>query len=209
MLRQNKSLLWLIALVLITACAPVLSASPAVPTLDRAAIQTIVAQTAAAASTQTAEAAAVLPPVNTPTPPPTITSTFILAFNSPTAVTLPLVTATSKPANSRDYACRVLKSPPNETTYAPRTDFIAVWLLQNTGRKIWDSESVLFAYDFGDRFHKTAAYNLKKTAEYGDMAEFSVEMLAPKDPGRYTTHWALQTSTEKFCEVSLTIIVKE
>jgi hypothetical protein len=207
--RQNKYLPWLFTLVLVTACAPVLSVTPAIPTLDPAAINTIVAQTAAAAATQTASASPVPLLTASPAPPPTSATAFILVYSSPTAVVLPVVTGTSKPANNREYACRVVKSPANGATYAPRTNFKAVWLLQNTGRKIWDSESVHFGYDFGDRFHITAAYNLKKSAEFGDMAEFSVEMLAPKDPGTYTTHWALQTSAEKFCEVSLTIIVKE
>jgi hypothetical protein len=33
-------------------------------------------------------------------------------------------------------------------------------------------------------------------------------MLAPKDPGTYTTHWTLQIADEKFCKVSLTIGVR-
>lgn len=210
MSRQNKPLLWLLALVLIAACAPVLPAAPAVPTLDAAAINTIVAQTAAAASTQTSEAAAASLATPTPQPPPTATPTFILVYTSPTAPTLPIIaTSTSKATGNRDYACRVLKSPPNGVTYAPRTHFNAVWQFQNTGRQTWDSERVVFLYDSGDRFHITAAYNLPKTAEFGDVAEFIVEMEAPKNPGAYTTYWTLQNGDEKFCAVSLSIIVKE
>ncbi|MEW6286879.1 MAG: NBR1-Ig-like domain-containing protein [Chloroflexota bacterium] len=210
MLRQNRPLLWLLVLVLTAACAPVLSAAPAVPTLDAAAINTIVAQTAAAASTQTSEAVAASMPTPTPPPSPTATPTFILVYLSPTAPTLPpMATSTSKVTGSRDYACRILKSPENGVTYAPRTRFNAVWQFQNTGRQIWDSEKVVFVYDSGDRFHVTAAYNLPKTAEFGDVAEFIVEMEAPKNPGAYTTYWTLQNGGEKFCTVSLSIIVKE
>jgi hypothetical protein len=64
-------------------------------------------------------------------------------------------------------------------------------------------------YDFGDRFHKTASYDLPKTIEIGDVAEIFVDMEAPKDPGTYTTHWALKINTFKFCKVSLTIGVTE
>lgn len=210
MSRQNKLLPWLLALVLIAACAPVLPAAPAVPTLDPLVIPTIVAQTAAAASTQTSEAAAAFIASPTPQPSPTATPTFILVYISPTAPTLPIIaTSTSKATGSRDYACRVLKSPPNGVTYAPRTHFNAVWQFQNTGRQIWDSERVVFLYDSGDRFHITAAYNLPKTLEYADITEFIVEMEAPKNPGVYTTYWTLQNNEEKFCSVSLSIIVKE
>lgn len=210
MLRQSKHLTWLLALVLIAACAPVLSAAPTIPTPDAAAINTIIVQTAAAASTQTSEAAAAFLPTPTPPPSPTATPTFILTYLSPTAPPpLIIATSTSQVTGNRDYACHVLKSPANGVTYAPRTRFNAVWLLQNTGRFIWDSERVMFAYDSGDRFHITAAYNLKKTAEFGDAAEFIVEMEAPKTPGAYTTYWSLQNGDEKFCTVSLSIVVKE
>lgn len=207
MLRQNKLLLWLLAFVLIAACAPVFSAAPALPTLDASAINTLIAQTAAAASSQTAEA---LPPTVTASPlPSTPTPVSLLLFNSPTVSPLLFLTSTPHPSGSKDYACYVLKRPLDGTTYAPRTGFNAVWLLQNTGRKIWESEAVVFIYTGGDRFHKTASYNLKKSLEFGETAEFSVEMQAPKNPGTYTTLWALQSGDEIFCNVSLTIIVKE
>jgi hypothetical protein len=208
MLRQNKHplLLWLLALVLIAACAPVLSSAPAVPTLDEHTINTIIAQTAAAAASQTAQAAPTLTP--SPLPHPS-TAAPLLLFNSPTVSPL-LLLSTPKPAGSKKYACRIIKSPPDGTTYAPRTDFNAVWLLQNSGQLPWQSDAIVFAYQAGDRFHKTASYNLTKPVlEFGETVEFSVEMRAPKSPGRYTTIWALQTSSESFCNVSLTIVVKE
>ena len=74
---------------MVMACAPVLSAAPAVPTLDPGAINQIIAQTAEAASTQTAAAVQTSTPTETftptprgtNTPGPTITETIIFVYN--------------------------------------------------------------------------------------------------------------------------------
>lgn len=214
--RRNSYLTWFLALGLIMACAPALSASPAVPALDPEQIDSIIEQTAGAASTQTAASISTSTPTQTFTPTPrgtntpesTATETLIFVYESPTAFVIPSLTMTFGPTSKKDYACEVLNSPTDGTIYDPRLDFKVRWRLKNVGRKEWDSESVDFVYDFGDRFHRTAAYDLKKDTGIGEVAEFFVDMLAPKDPGTYTTHWALQIGTEKFCKVSLTIGVK-
>lgn len=213
---RSKYLTWILALAVVMACAPALSAAPAVPTLDPGAINRIIAQTADSASTQTAAAIPTSTPAETSTPTPrgtntpepTITETFIFVYNSPTAFVIPPATSTFSPTSRKDYACEVLNSPTDGTIYSPRLEFKVRWRLKNVGRRVWDRENVDFVYDFGDRFHKTAGYDLQKTTEIGDVAEFFVDMQAPKDPGAYTTHWTLIVGTEKFCKVSLSIGVK-
>ena len=121
---------------------------------------------------------------------------------------IPPLANTFSPTSKEDYACEVLNSPTDNEIYSPRLDFKVRWRLKNVGRKDWDRESIDFIYDYGDRFHKTSSYDLDKTTEGGYVAEFFVEMQAPKDPGTYTTHWALKIGAEKFCKVSLTIGVK-
>lgn len=215
--RRDKYLAWFVALAVVMACAPAISAVPAVPTLDPVGIQTIIEQTAVAASTQTAAAVSTSTTTATPTslprgtntPEPTATETFIVVFNSPTVFVLPPATQTFSPTSRKNYDCRVLNAPTDGTIYSPRLAFKVRWRLQNVGLRTWDRVGVDFVYDFGDRFHKTAAYDLDKEVELGDVAEIFVDMVAPKDPGTYTTHWALQFGTEKFCKVSLTIGVKE
>jgi hypothetical protein len=215
--RGRKYLIWFLTLAVVMACAPAFSAAPAVPTFDSDAINRIIAQTADAASTQTAAALPTSTPTETATPrprgtntpEPTITETFIFVYNTPTAFVIPPITDTFSPTSRKDYACEVLNSPMDNEIYSPRLEFNVRWRVKNVGRKDWDRESVDFVYDFGDRFHKTSSYDLNKTTEVGYVAEFFVEMEAPKDPGTYTTHWALQVGTEKFCKVTLTIGVKE
>ena len=60
----------------------------------------------------------------------------------------------------------------------------------------------------GDKFHKVAGYNLTKTVNIGDSIEFGVDMQSPKNSGSYSTNWTLQVGGQKFCTVSLTIVVK-
>lgn len=214
--RRRKILSWSLALVLIMACAPTFTSAPLAPPIDPDAVNRIVEQTAAAASTRTAAAAPSSSPTvtNTPTPrgtdtpEPTITETFIVVFNSPTAFVIPTLTGTFGPTSRRDYACEVLNSPTDGTIYDPRLDFKVRWRFKNVGRQEWDADSIDFVYDSGDRFHRTSGYDLEKDTGIGEVAEFFVDMLAPKDPGTYTTHWTLQIGDEKFCKVSLTIGVR-
>jgi len=213
--RGYRYLLWSVALGVILACVPVLSAAPVVPTLDPNAINQMIAETAGAASTQTAEALPTSAPTETftptprgtNTPEPTITETFIYVYNTPTTFVIPPI-ITVVPSTNKNYLCQVLNSPKDNEIYSPRLAFKVRWRLKNVGLQTWDRESVDFVYDFGDRFYKTSSYDLAKTTEFGDVAEFFVDLLAPKDPGTYTTHWALKVGTEKFCPVSLTIGVK-
>jgi len=207
--------MWFLALGLIVACVPALSSAPAVPTLDPGAINRIIAQTAGAASTQTAAALPTFTPTQTftptprgtNTPEPTITETLVLVYETPTIFVIPPATITPTISN-KDYLCQVLNSPTDGTIYSPRLDFRVRWRFKNIGRQKWDSSTVTFIYDHGDRFHKTSSYNLEKTIDVGYVAELFVDMQAPKDPGTYTTHWALKVGTEKFCKVTLTIGVK-
>ena len=198
------------------ACVPTLSSAPAVPTLDPDAINRIIAQTAGAASTQTAAAIPTSTPTETftptprgtNTPKPTITETLVLIYETPTIFVIPPATITSTRSN-KDYLCEVLNSPTDGTIYSPRLDFKVRWRFKNVGRQKWDPLLVTFIYDSGDRFHKTSSYNLEKTIDVGYVAELFVDMQAPKDPGTYTTHWALKVNNgEKFCKVSFTIGVK-
>lgn len=215
--RRGRYITWFLALAVVMACAPAFSTVPAVPTLDPLGIQTIIGQTAGAASTQTVAAVSTSTTTGTPTslprgtntPEPTVTKPFIFVYNTPTAFVIPPATQTLSPASRKNYDCRVLNAPTDGTIYSPRLAFKVRWRLQNLGLQTWDGDGVDFVYDFGDRFHKTASYDLDKEVEVGDVAEIFVDMIAPKDPGTYTTHWALKIGTEKFCKVSLTIGVKE
>ena len=215
--RRTKYLLWFLALVLVMACVPTLNATPsAPPTMDPGTINQIIAKTANAASTQTARAMPTSTPTETftptprgtNTPSPTITETIVFIYNSPTPFVIPTITKTFKPTSNKDYACEVINSPKNREIYDPRVQFNVKWRLRNVGRKAWDHNSIDFAYVGGDKFHIVDGYDLKRDTYIGEVADFIVEMKAPKDPGTFTTFWSLFAGKNEFCKVKLTIIVK-
>ena len=216
MIRRSKYLLWFLAVVLIMACMPVISSAPAAPTLDPNAINRIIAQTANAASTQTSIAkptslptkTATAKPRGTKTPEPTITETFIYVYYTPTAFVIPPASKTYAPTSKKDYACEVLDAPVDGTYYSPRLEFKVRWRLKNIGKKEWEAGNVDFVYDTGDKFHKVSGYDLSKDRLPGEVAEYFVEMRAPKNPGMYTTYWTLRRGGEEFCRVAYTIGVR-
>jgi len=215
--RKSKMLMWFLALAVVMACVPTLSsAPPAVSTLDPNTINQIIAQTAIAASTQTALAIPTSTPTETytptatgtKTPTPTITETFIFIYNSPTPFVVQLATATFKPTSNKNYACEIIESPKNNEIYDPRVEFKVKWRVRNVGKKAWERAEIDFAYVSGDKFHRVDGYDLSRTTLIGEVADLFVDMRAPKDPGTYTTHWSVFHGTEEFCKLKLTINVK-
>lgn len=175
-------------------------------------VDTIVVQTAAAASTQTA---ALMPPTVTPsfTPLPTKTAsitpspteTFIFKLNTLT----PIVPTAAPNSGNANYACDLTsQSPANGTVFNPNTDFDAHWTVKNTGGKNWSATSVDVIYVSGRKFYKKSAYDLSATVKAGNSYTVVVDMIAPKNSGSYTTHWGLRINKEVFCTMSLNIVVQ-
>ena len=181
------------------------------PTLVPGVVDTIVAQTAAAAWTQTA---ALIPPTRTPsfTPLPTKTAsvtpspteTFIFKLNTPTQVK-PSATPNSSKAG---YACDLVsQSPDDGTVFNANTDFDAHWTVKNIGSKNWSATSVDVIYVSGSKFYKKNAYDLSTSVATGSTYTVAVDMVAPKNSGSYTTHWGLRVNKNVFCAISLNIVV--
>lgn len=211
--QKTKLTIWFTALALVMACVPSLT-TETVPTVDPGAIDTLIVQTANAASSQTA---AVLPsatmswtPVptrNTETVTPTATSTVIFVFFSPTPLVIPTFTASGSASDT--YACQVISvSPPDGTSFPARQDFSAFWVVKNIGKKKWDRTTVNYAFASGDKFHTISSYDLSESLASGNIIELNADMQAPKDPGIYTTTWTLRAGKKTFCPLNLTIKVK-
>jgi hypothetical protein len=209
---KTKYLIWFTALILIMACVPTIAAPPAVSTTDPNAINTIIAQTANVAASQTAAALPTFTPTaltptprNTDTPEPTATATVLFLFYTSTPVVLPGTSVVS----SKHYDCEVQSvTPANGSAFGSRASFDAAWKVKNIGTKDWDKNSVDYAYLSGDKFHKVAVYDLDTTMVSGEIRTLTVAMQAPKNSGTYTTNWTLRISAVNFCTMSLTIVVR-
>ena len=210
--RKYRIFYFLIVTALVLACAPTLvPASVPAPTFDPNSINTAIGLTAEAAATQTA---LMKPPTLTPTvtmlpsntPPPTEspTPTFIFILSTPT---VPSSTPTLDPDGSK-FACRVdSKTPPDNTAFTQGANFDARWLVTNIGTVAWDAGSTDYRFNNGDKFHKAAVYDFNSSVSPGQQTEIVVDMKAPDSGGTYTTTWKINVGKNKFCSMSLTIIV--
>lgn len=217
--RKTKLFVWLTALALIMACAPSL-ATPMVPTVNPGAVNTFIAQTVNAASTQTAASMpsltpspTITPTVVTETPLPTATATFIFVLASPTSRVVPTFTSSSGDGgggtSTENFSCQVTRVvPPNGSSFNPRDDFDAIWTVRNNGQKNWDRNSVDYFYSSGAKIHKVSGYDLDENVRTGNSIDLGVDMQAPKDSGNYTTTWTMRSGNKTFCTLTLTIAVK-
>ncbi len=174
------------------------------------------AQTAAAASTQTAAnitivptwtASTTPPPTDTPTLTPSPTATFIFRLTPLTPTRKPTATDSNLTGG---LACALLsQSPADGSQYSPKQNFTAAWNIKNTGDVPWDTSAVDFRYFSGSKmFTGAAAYDLPDAVAVNDDVTLSVPMVAPKNSGSFRTVWTLQRGKNDFCHVDVRIVVK-
>jgi hypothetical protein len=215
-MQRKNHLIFVIALALMLACVVPGAAAP-VPTLQPGAVNTFIVQTANAAATRTAQA---LPsntptstftptPRNTETPSPTSTRPFVFVLpGSTSSLSAPTLAGISNGTSNSKYGCSIFSTEPeNNTVFAPRTDFIATWGVKNIGKETWYRATMDYVYVSGDKLHEVSSYNIPKGVEPGKNIFLPVEMETFKNPGTYTTKWALVVDNIYFCNLTLTIIV--
>lgn len=223
MIQKNKRIwhLLLAAVIFIISCAVPSITQPQSVAPQPGAVDTIVAQTAGAASTQTVRAlptstktpTATPTPRNTDTVTPTPTSTVIFRFKTPTVPGSSSSGGGSgggSGASADNFACDVISiSPGSGTAFSSRKSFDAKIKISNTGKKDWESTSVDYAYLSGDKLHRVSVYDLKATVNNGSSTTIAIDMESPKNPGVYSTKWGLKTGADNFfCTFTITIVVK-
>jgi hypothetical protein len=200
----------LLVIVLTLACAPLaVTTPPAPPTFDPFSLNTLIAQTAGAAATQTFVLQPTLTPTvtvtRTPTEIPTSTPTFLFVVLTPT---VPSSTPTLE-ISSNPYACRLVsQNPTNNSVVGKGVDFAALWRVINVGANAWDSNSVDYHYFNGEKLHKASVYDLPNSVPTGGQIDIIVNMKAPKAEDTYLTTWSLRVGKQDFCKLHLTIEVR-
>ena len=194
----------------------VLPSQSTFPTTAPGEVETVIAGTAQAAQSQTAEwlpvsaTPSITPTVTgTPTLAPTITPTFRFSLRTP----VPPRTATpisggGGSAGSGGYGCvLVSQNPKDGTEYKPNAKFDMVWTLQNSGGRTWLVDDVDFSYVSGRKMHAQDIYDIPRDVPLGESVSMTVKMNAPKLAGDWKTVWTLQAKGDDFCHVDVTIIV--
>ncbi len=207
--RNYRTLVIFLAIVLLLACVPFTATTPAPPTFDLPSLNTVIAKTAGAAATQTFVQQPTLTPsptiTRTPTEVPSSTPTFLYILPTPT---VPSATPTLD-LSAGPYGCRILLQYPADNAVFPRkAPFEAHWQVRNTGTSAWDVNSADYRYFGGDELHRTSAvYDFDQSVPTGGTVDFFVGMKAPDGPGIYSTKWLVSMGKERFCPMTITIVV--
>lgn len=217
MRKHSRSVFLLVAAVIVTACIIPGAVTPA-PTLESGAVNTFIVQTANVASTRTAQA---LPsstptatftrtPQNTETATPTSTQPFVFILpGSTSSLSAPTLAGISNGTSNSKYGCQINSvDPVSNTVFLPRTDFIAKWNVKNIGREVWYRATMDYVYVSGDKLHEVSSYDLPKGVDPGKNVFLTVDMETFKNPGTYSTTWALVVDNIYFCKLTLTIMVQ-
>jgi Ig-like domain-containing protein len=186
--------------------------TPEAPTPVPGAVDTIVAQTAQAAATQTALQA---PPTLTPTytavptktasvtPSPSPTFVFLLA-----SLTNTPKTPTFEPG-SGDFSCQLTAQTPEDgAVMKAKQSFTTSWTVLNTGGSAWDANSTDFVFVSGAKLSPLKAADLPQTVASGESTTLKLSMQAPNSADTYKTVWTLHNGKNTFCRVTLSIVVK-
>ncbi len=219
---QRALQIFLVSILLLMSCDVSTFAVPQqILTPIPGAVNMIVAQTAAAAATQTA---ALIPPTltstltpfptQTPLDTPTMTPTFIFIMFTPTSSVTPTsyinITSTSSVSTTApEFSCsKVSQSPANGTKFNAGAPFTLNWKVKNTGTSDWLSTSIDLDYVSGTQFTSATVIGLSSTITPGNSVTLSIPMNAPSTSGTYTTNWSLAAGAVTFCHLSLKITVK-
>ena len=200
---------------------PMVSSSSGVATAAPGMFETIVASTAGAAMTRTALYTTPSPtstwtplPTHTPSLTPTASPTFLFTYGasrtpSRTPVPSSVVASSDTPptSGSLDGCILLSQSPEDGSHFSARESFKVAWKVENTGSRVWDRDSVDFAFSTGTEMHKKRLYDLPANIPVGEYVTLNVSMAAPKSEGTYYTVWSLRRGQDRFCHVDLTIHV--
>lgn len=213
-----KKIFFVAVLILLAGCLPLNTAPQQAETPGI--VETVVAATYAAITTQTAKAmppTATITPTSTRTPtktplPPTATPTFIyLLFTAtPTASATPPPTETGTGAVgiASPYACQLIRQSPEITaTFSPNERFEWRWTVENVGQRVWPWDNMTYKYIRGSKLHEKDVYQLGNNIEVGERTQFSIPLRAPKEPGSYFTTWAMRKGKYIFCYATVQVIV--
>jgi hypothetical protein len=131
----------------------------------------------------------------------------VTATTAPTlAPTVVVVRAT---ATSTAFNCSVTESSPAfGYDMPPGGDFDGRWVVKNTGTSNWSAGEIDVVYVSGTKFQVSVdALDITSAVEKTKTMTVIVDMLAPKDEGRYTATWAVKRNSETLCNLSVTIDV--
>jgi len=177
--------LWVLFVLLLAACRAGASEPTPTATPDPQAVYTAVAQTVEA---RTTELAALTPTLPTATPsltPQPATPTPTLSTATPT------LTFPAGGSDRLEFVADV--TVPDGTNFRPGERFTKTWRVKNAGTSTWTSAYAL-VFASGALMGGPEAVPLPLNVPPGAIADLSVDLVAPADPGSYTGNWLLRNA---------------
>lgn len=143
-------------------------------------------ETAAAQLTQIAsQPTATLTSLPSSTPEPTATSAPTATFTS----VPPTPTTPAQLCNAAEFVKDI--TIPDGEELKPEQAFTKTWRLKNAGSCAWGAGYTLVFFN-GDRMSASPELVLGATVNPGQLADISVVLRAPKEPGAYAGYWMLR-----------------
>ena len=211
MTYAKQSMLGLIFVLAVSACAP------ATPTVDPYLVYTQAAETVAVQLSQTAAAMPTatetplptetpIPPTDTPAVP---TDTPEPLFTLPPQPTIPAIQPTATSGQKLgDHASYGSQIPADGSKFSPTKEFRVMFSLVNDGTTTWKPDYRLVYFD-GAQISTTKSIECGRSTKPGEKCEFYFNAVAPPNPGKYTSRWKLVNDQGTFIyEVYLTIVVE-
>ena len=195
-----------------------LALSACAPTSDLIPIETVFAATHSAlmAQTEAARARETATPIPTNTRRPTLTpipssTTFVLTPTfTPTVTLVPTATQVTSGSGNVLYSCNIRTISPTSGYIAKPNERIRwTWYVENMGTTKWWPKTMVAAYSSGAEHYVDKEIALEDPTDVGETGIFSVRLIAPKEPGTYTTTWSLKKGIHYFCYTKLVIVVKK
>ncbi len=128
------------------------------------------------------------------TQPPVTPTPVIIVVHSPqvTGTIGAEVTRTPEIPCDRAAAAAILDvTYPDDSRLLPGQAFTKVWRLVNRGSCAWNRDYQVVWFS-GDRLSGAAQQPLPGTVRPGESVEIAVDMIAPQQPGLYTSFWMLR-----------------
>ena len=111
--------------------------------------------------------------------------------------------ATGQP--SGNYCVMTMTAPKNSIPVL--SDFDAVWTVSNISGNNWRTDSVNYKFISGTKMHKKDGYDFTQTINNGESGTIIVDMIAPGEPGIYSTTWAIVSGNRTLCILYMTVTV--
>ena len=82
------------------------------------------------------------------------------------------------------------------------------WKVKNIGDLAWEPGNVEFGFLGGQKMYVSPSFtSLQTTVDHLDFVFLATDMVAPKQPGKYTSFWSLRQGELYFCRMSVSIVV--